>query len=261
VRAFPGLAGRDLVREVAPARSEAGFAGGGIWKGIDARSLAAPGTDPAGALGLADEFPFRGVREGVLAGTGKRVALLHAGRKEGIDASLRRRGALVRVLAPGATPEEVLAGDPHALLVSNGPGDPAALEHLIRLLQSLIGKLPIFGICLGHQLLGLALGARTYKMKFGHHGINHPVQDAVSREVLVTSQNHGFAIEAETLRVRGGGDVTGQPVVTHRSLNDGTLEGFAVPELRLRAVQFHPEARGGPHDARHLFDRFLEDLS
>jgi carbamoyl-phosphate synthase small subunit len=219
LRAVPGLRGRDLVREVAPAESGPRFG---------------EGAHP---------------KEGA-PGSGIKITVVHCGMKEGIDLALRRRGARVRIVPPGATEEELLAGDPDGLLISNGPGDPGALRPLVRTIGELLGRLPISGICLGHQVLALALGARTYKMKFGHHGINHPVRDTRSGAVLVTSQNHGFAVDPDTLRIRAGGEVTGEPEITHRSLNDDVLEGFAVAELGLRAVQFHPESNPGPHDAR-----------
>jgi len=256
VRAFPGLAGRDLVREVAPEESRKRF--------HPAPSFARS-TDPAAvAWELSDEFPYRGFMEAGSkehpVGEGKKITLVHCGLKEGIDSGLRRRGASVRIVTPNATPEEILSGSPDGLLISNGPGDPDALENLIKTLRGLIGKVPVMGICLGHQVLALALGAKTFKMKFGHHGINHPVRDIRTGAVLVTSQNHGFAVDRETLKVHLGGDITAEAVPTHESLNDGVLEGFAVPELDLRAVQFHPESQGGPHDARYLFNEFLRSL-
>lgn len=256
VRAFPGLTGRDLVCEVAPVESARRFQG--------APQFARP-TDPAAvAWELADEFPFRGTIKAAsgeqLVGAGKKITLVHCGLKEGIDRGLRRCGASVRIVTPNTTPEEILTGNPDGVLISNGPGDPDALENLIGTLRKLVGKLPIMGICLGHQVLALALGARTFKMKFGHHGINHPVRDIQTGAVLVTSQNHGFAVDRDTLKVHLGADLTAAAVPTHESLNDGVLEGFAVPDLDLRAIQFHPESQGGPHDARYLFNDFLESL-
>jgi carbamoyl-phosphate synthase small subunit len=255
VRAFPGLAGRDLVREVAPASVATDFQAGAAFPGSTPRTLL-HGTSPlAVALGFADEFPYQGLdADGRLSGDGRKIVLVHCGMKEGIDLALRRRGAEVRVVGPNASPEEILSGHPDGLLLSNGPGDPDALETLIRTTRALLGRLPIFGICLGHQVLALALGARTYKMKFGHHGINHPVRDLETGSVLVTSQNHGFAVDPDTLKTLTGGDRQTSAVPTHVSLNDQTLEGFAVPELKVRAVQFHPESNAGPHDARRLFE-------
>jgi len=251
VRAFPGLAGRDLVREVAPAAATETFAGAPVWTG----------PEDADFWTFADEFPFAGRgRTALPAGAGKRITLVHCGMKEGIDACLRRRGAQVRLVTPGVTAEDLLAGNPDGIFLSNGPGDPDALADLIRTIRQVLGRVPVQGICLGHQVLALALGARTFKMKFGHHGINHPVRDLRTRAVLVTSQNHGFAVDPDSLKAAAGGDRAADIVPTHTSLNDGVLEGFEVPELRVRAVQFHPEARGGPHDARVLFDAFLGAL-
>jgi carbamoyl-phosphate synthase small subunit len=241
VRAFPGLVGRDLVREVAPSQGDPEFRGGGIPAERD----------------VFDEFPFHASASNAPA---KKIVLVHCGMKEGIDLALRRHGARVRIVPPNASPEDILGAAPDGLLISNGPGDPDALLPLIATLRSLIGRLPILGICLGHQVLALALGGKTYKMKFGHHGINHPVRDLETGAVLVTSQNHGFAVDPDALRMGAGGDRSAQVVLTHESLNDGVNEGFAVPDLHLHAVQFHPEAAAGPHDARGIFVSFLEGL-
>ena len=252
VRMFPGLLGRDLVAEVIPAESDGDWRG---WKyaGLDA-------DDPAlVADELAMEFPAAGwfarVHGGAEAGDertrvqpGPRVTLIHCGMKEGIDAGLRRRGARVRIVRPDVTRDELLRGDPDLVFLSNGPGDPDALGGLIDTVRGAVGRVPILGICLGFQVLALALGARTYKMNHGHHGINHPVLDKRTGRVLVTSQNHGFAVDGDSLTA-----ACPDAVSTHVSLNDGTCEGFAVPSKRIRAVQFHPEARGGPHDARSFF--------
>jgi carbamoyl-phosphate synthase small subunit len=134
------------------------------------------------------------------------------------------------------------------ILLSNGPGDPAAVRNAAANIGQLIGQLPVLGICLGHQIAALALGARTHKLKFGHHGGNHPVQETATGRVSVTAQNHGFVVDEDSL--------PGGAVVTHRNLNDGTLEGFAVGDLDLECVQFHPEASPGPLDSREIFDSF-----
>ena len=135
------------------------------------------------------------------------------------------------------------------MVLSNGPGDPAAVTYVIDAARQLLGRVPILGICLGHQILGLALGGRTYKLKFGHHGGNHPVRDVTKDRVAITVQNHGYAVDIASLP-KGA-----EP--THVNLNDGTLEGFRVPEKRVLAVQFHPEAAPGPHDALDVFEEFL----
>ncbi len=158
-------------------------------------------------------------------------------------------GCRVTVVPAGFPAEQVLALRPDGVFLTNGPGDPAAVAHAQERIRTLLGKVPLFGICLGHQLLALALGGRTFKMKFGHRGANHPVQDLATGKVEITSQNHGFAVDADSL--------AGKAVVTHLNLNDGTVEGLAAPELQAFSVQYHPESSPGPHDARHLFARFV----
>ena len=182
-----------------------------------------------------------------------RVAAVDYGMKRNIVRLLQAGSCRVTVFPASAPAEEILASKPDGVFLSNGPGDPAALTGPIRTIETLIdtGK-PIFGICLGHQLLGLALGATTFKLKFGHRGANHPVQDLSSGHVIITSQNHGFAVNPETLPK----DVE----TTHRNLNDGTLEGFRHRRLPITAAQFHPEASPGPHDANVLFHPFLESM-
>jgi carbamoyl-phosphate synthase small subunit len=173
------------------------------------------------------------------------------GIKHGILRSLASRGARMTVV-PATTPAaEVLKMKPDGVVLSNGPGDPEPLDYAIRSVRDLLGQLPLLGICLGHQILGLAVGGRTFKLPFGHHGANHPVKRASDGAVEITSQNHGFAVDPDSLR--------GLPVgVTHHNLNDGTIEGFSLDRDGAISVQYHPEASPGPHDSQYLFDRFLE---
>jgi carbamoyl-phosphate synthase small subunit len=182
-----------------------------------------------------------------------RVAAVDYGMKRNIVRLLQAGSCRVMVFPATASDREILDSRPDGIFLSNGPGDPAALPGPIATIERLIPtKKPIFGICLGHQLLGLALGAKTFKLKFGHRGANHPVQDQQSGHVLITSQNHGFAVDADALPP--------EVEATHRNLNDGTLEGFRHRTLPILAAQFHPEAAPGPHDANVLFNGFLQAM-
>jgi len=182
------------------------------------------------------------------------IVVIDCGVKHNILRHLVENGARVTTVPYSASAARIHELQPDGLLVGNGPGDPAAVSDTIATLRKLIGRFPIFGICLGHQLLALALDAKTYKLSFGHHGANLPVLDRFTGRVEITSQNHGFAVDADSL-VRVGG------TVTHLNLNDGSLEGFVHEDKRLLAIQFHPEASPGPHDAGHLFERFVQRLT
>ena len=182
-----------------------------------------------------------------------RVVALDYGVKGSIYKELRSRGATVLAM-PGSTGSEgILAAEPDGLFLSNGPGDPAALGEAVDSLRPLLGEVPTFGICLGHQLLGLALGCETYKMPFGHHGANHPVRNLATGRIEITSQNHGFAVRE--------GSLTDGVELTHRNLYDGTVEGIASPELQAWSVQYHPESSPGPRDSGYFFEEFVEDIS
>ncbi len=221
-RAFPGLAGMDLARVVSRDRIE-------------------PWEEGEWVLG-------KGFTQSV--DTGFHVVAYDFGVKRNILRMLVSRGCKVTVV-PAQTPAaEVLAMQPDGVFLSNGPGDPEPCDYAIRAIQEILAaRVPTYGICLGHQLLGLASGARTMKMKFGHHGANHPVQDLDSQRVMITSQNHGFAVDESTLpaNVR----------VTHRSLFDGSNQGIARTDVPAFSFQGHPEASPGPHDVSYLFDRFI----
>ncbi|MGH9558425.1 MAG: glutamine-hydrolyzing carbamoyl-phosphate synthase small subunit [Bryobacteraceae bacterium] len=173
------------------------------------------------------------------------------GIKRNILRRLVQTGCRLTVV-PASTPaEDVLALAPDGIFLSNGPGDPEPLEFAAAQMRKLVGRVPVFGICLGHQILGLALGGKTYKLKFGHRGANHPVLNRITNKVEITSHNHGFAVDPDSLDAR-------QIELTHVNLNDGTLEGFRHREYPVFCVQYHPEAAPGPHDSRYLFDDFVK---
>ena len=177
-----------------------------------------------------------------------RVTLLDYGAKRNIIRELQRRGCTVRVCPASTSAEEILAEKPDGVMLSNGPGDPAENSFQIAQIEKLLGRLPLFGICLGHQLTALAAGGATYKLKYGHRGVNQPVRDLAGVRTYITSQNHGYAVDGSSLK-RGR--------VSFANANDGTCEGIDYPDLRAFTVQFHPEACTGPKDTAFLFDRFV----
>lgn len=178
------------------------------------------------------------------------VVAIDCGIKFNILRLLVAVGFRVTVVPATSTSQEISALRPDALFLSNGPGDPAALPYIVKPVSELLGKLPIFGICLGHQILGLAFGGKTFKLKFGHRGGNHPVRDETTKKVEITVQNHGFAVAADSLPK----DIK----ISHINLNDMTVEGMEAPQYKAFCVQYHPESSPGPHDARYLFTRFFE---
>lgn len=234
-----GVAGMDFVREVTPKQAF-------DWDPTDAESrpwkLTQAGTQ-AGELrdALGNAFGF-------LPPVRHRVVAYDFGMKRNILRGLRQRGLAVRVVPADTSAEDVLAMDPDGIFLSNGPGDPGALDYIHKNVRSLLGKKPIFGICLGHQILGYALGGQTFKLKFGHRGGNQPVKDLTTGRVSITAQNHGFAVDPESLP----SDVE----VTHINLNDETVEGLRSKSMPVFSVQYHPEAAPGPHDAEYFFDQF-----
>ncbi len=184
-------------------------------------------------------------------GRGHRIVLVDFGLKHGILRELNNRDCDVIVVPYNTTAEEILSLSPDGIMLSNGPGDPKDVPEAIEMIQGLLGKVPLFGICLGHQLFALACGANTEKMKFGHRGSNHPVKDLQTGKVALTSQNHGYTVKEDS--------VTGTDLeVTHIALNDGTIEGLAHKNVAAFTVQYHPEASPGPEDANSLFNQFME---
>ena len=178
-----------------------------------------------------------------------RVSLLDYGAKRNIVRELQKRGCTVTVLPASTSAEEILAADPDGIMLSNGPGDPAENVYQIEQIRKLLGRVPMFGICLGHQLTALAAGGSTYKLKYGHRGVNQPVRDVEGVRTYITSQNHGYAVDSDTVKLGK---------VRFANANDGTCEGIDYPELKAFTVQFHPEACTGPKDTSFLFDRFVD---
>jgi carbamoyl-phosphate synthase small subunit len=200
-------------------------------------------------------------------GHGPRIAMIDTGVKLSIVRNLRARGATVELHPCASTAEQLLASSPDALFLANGPGDPGALDYVVQTVRELIGKLPVYGICLGHQLLCRAVGLDTYKLPFGHHGANHPVKDLTTGRIEITSQNHGFAVLGpDGSRTIEGDEAVrwetdfGAAELTHINLYDRTVEGLALRDVAGATVQYHPEAGPGPHDALHLFDRFMGQI-
>jgi carbamoyl-phosphate synthase small subunit len=278
-----GVVVRDLARRASNHRSEGGLDAylqrhgvAGI-AGVDTRRLTRHLRDAGampGAFGTASESDLRAAASsasgtdgrdlvsrvtgaaattvpatpGGARGTDRRIVAIDLGIKATIVRNLAGIGS-VELVPATVSPEEVLALEPDGVFLSNGPGDPAAVEGVPDTVRSLLGAVPIFGICMGHQILATALGGRTTKLPFGHHGGNHPVRDLATGTVEITSQNHNYVVDADSMdRVE----------VTHVNLNDGTLEGFRCLDVPAFGIQYHPEAGPGPHDSRYLFERFAD---
>ncbi|MBA3481341.1 MAG: glutamine-hydrolyzing carbamoyl-phosphate synthase small subunit [Pirellulales bacterium] len=242
-KASPGLVGRDLVSEVVPDMPCEWQEPVSEWTHLNAEG---------GMLNAEGKQAAQHSAFSIQHSNCPHVVALDYGMKWNIPRHLFGGGCQVTVLPGTATADEVLAQNPDGVFLSNGPGDPEPLEYAIGTIRGLLGKKPVFGICLGHQLLSLACGAKTFKLKFGHRGANHPVQRLDTGAVEITSQNHGFAVEEASL--------PSTLEVTHRSLNDGTIEGVRHRELAAFSVQYHPEASAGPHDSHYLFQEFLKAM-
>jgi carbamoyl-phosphate synthase small subunit len=232
---YPGLVGRDIVKDVTVDQPY-------VWKEgvVDVSRASCPRFEGG-----------PGAERRCASGSTHKVIAFDYGIKQNILRLLVSHGCEVTVVPAGTSAEQVLARRPDGVFLSNGPGDPAAVTYAVATVKTLLGKVPIFGICLGHQILGLALGGTTYKLKFGHRGANHPVKNLDTGRIEITSQNHGFCVDLDSLADK---DVQ----LTHMNLNDNTLEGLRCAKLAAFSVQYHPEASPGPHDSRYLFEEFIK---
>ncbi|MBS1887967.1 MAG: glutamine-hydrolyzing carbamoyl-phosphate synthase small subunit [Actinobacteria bacterium] len=260
----PGISGVDTRALVRHLRDRGAMRGGIFPASVpepEARERIAAEPPMAGADLARTVTPPEIVR---FDGDGPHVVGIDTGIKLSIVRQLREHGARLTLVPCDRTPEQVLAEDPDIVFLANGPGDPAALDYVVETVRGIVGRRPVFGICLGHQLLCRAVGLKTYKLPFGHRGANHPVKDLATGRIDITSQNHGFAVEGP------GGEPTiegDEPVrwdtdfgvaeLSQLNLYDRTVEGLVLRDVAGATVQYHPEAGPGPHDARHLFDRFL----
>ena len=244
-RALPTMAGQELASRVTAAKQYSWSSGS-----IELTApIGAPANAPSFIGGVDGSHPSE-VARGSSGQPAYRVVAYDFGIKRNILRLLVDHGCEVIVVPAKTSSDDVLALKPNGVFLSNGPGDPEPATYAIDNIRKLLGRVPLFGICLGHQLCGLALGGRTFKLKFGHHGSNHPVKNLLTEKIEITSQNHGFCVDPDSLP---SSDVE----ITHVNLNDHTNEGMRHRSVPLFSVQYHPEASPGPHDARYLFDQFL----
>ncbi|MGH9734551.1 MAG: glutamine-hydrolyzing carbamoyl-phosphate synthase small subunit [Candidatus Acidiferrales bacterium] len=250
-RALPSMAGQELASRVTSPKIY-GWSQGSIDLAEPLASSAAVGAGNRAGVGGSLKLDFKRAEQPAPSQEERRhrVVAYDFGIKQNILRLLVDHGCDVTVVPAQTSAEDVLAMKPNGVFLSNGPGDPEPIGYAVQNIRKLIGRVPIFGICLGHQLCGLALGGKTFKLKFGHHGSNHPVKNLLTQKVEITAQNHGFCVDPESLP---SSDVE----ITHMNLNDGTNEGMRHRSLPLFTVQYHPEASPGPHDARYLFDDFI----
>jgi carbamoyl-phosphate synthase small subunit len=262
VSGIDGVDTRALVRHI----RDRGAMRGGIFSGevseAEAGERVAAEPSMMGADLARTVTPAESVE---LDGTGPHVVGIDTGIKLSIIRQFRERDCRLTLLPCTAGPEDILAEDPDLVFLANGPGDPAALDYVVDTVRELVGKRPVVGICLGHQLLCRAVGLETFKLPFGHRGANHPVKDLATGRIEITSQNHGFAVQGPGGEPRLESDEPvrwetdfGEAELSHLNLYDRTVEGLVLRDVAAATVQYHPEAGPGPHDARHLFDRFLE---
>jgi carbamoyl-phosphate synthase small subunit len=242
VKASPGLVGLDMVKHVTCNESY-------YWE--EGKTAATAEEEEPESVKSQLEFDFTHPAPPMEAELPPfRVVAMDCGIKFNILRELHAHGCDITVVPATATAEDIMALEPEGIFLSNGPGDPEGVPYVIDTVKALIGKKPIFGICLGHQILGLAFGGKSYKLKFGHRGANQPVRNIMTDRVEITTQNHGFCIDFDSIKDK-------RVKLTHVNLNDNTFEGMEHEEYQIFSVQYHPEASPGPHDASYLFDKFI----